>query len=119
MKKGSLICLPLACTSALLAASLQTRYGCPAQYPSDKDPTYRLRGYGCPVQSGQESRQNLSSPDQEGGGKQFTETWLVLEYCDKGNLQDAVDRGVFLMPRSSQSGSSNAADQQCNVRSVR
>ncbi|CAK0736720.1 hypothetical protein CVIRNUC_000792 [Coccomyxa viridis] len=61
------------------------------------------------VQSGQEYR---PSPE-EGGGKQFTETWLVLEYCDKGNLQDAVDRGVFVMSRS------NAPEQQCNVRSVR
>ena len=50
----------------------------------------------------------------EGGGKQFTETWLVLEYCDKGNLQDACDRGVFVTSRSS-----GAAELQCNVRSVR
>ena len=64
----------------------------------------------CCAQSGQEHRQ---AAEQEGGGKQFTETWLVLEYCDKGNLQDAVDRGVFVMSRS------NAAEQQCNVRSVR
>ena len=63
----------------------------------------------CSAQSGQEYR---PSPE-EGGGKQFTETWLVLEYCDKGNLQDAVDRGVFVMSRS------NAPEQQCNVRSVR
>ena len=24
-----------------------------------------------------------------------TETWLVLEYCDRGTLQDLVDRGGF------------------------
>ena len=43
-----------------------------------------------------------------GGGKQaapspparlplrvLAETWLIMEYCDGGNLQDAVDRGVF------------------------
>ena len=62
----------------------------------------------------------MSSPEQESGGKQFTETWLVLEYCDKGNLQDAVDRGVFIMPRAGQAGAgSNATDGQCNVGSLR
>ena len=62
----------------------------------------------------------MSSPEQENGGKQFTETWLVLEYCDKGNLQDAVDRGVFIMPCAGQAGAgSKVADGQCNVRSVR
>ena len=25
----------------------------------------------------------------------LAETWLVMEYCDGGNLQDAVDRGAF------------------------
>ena len=25
----------------------------------------------------------------------LAETWLIMEYCDGGNLQDAVDRGVF------------------------
>lgn len=27
--------------------------------------------------------------------EQLFETWLLLEYCDKGSLQDAVDRGWF------------------------
>lgn len=70
------------------------------------------------MQSGQESRVGIGSPEQEVSGKQFTETWLVLEYCDKGNLQDAVDRGVFVQPRASQ-GAGPPPDQQCNVRSVR
>ena len=26
---------------------------------------------------------------------QLYETWLLLEYCDKGSLQSAVDRGWF------------------------
>ena len=38
--------------------------------------------------------------DEEEICKQFTETWLVLEFCDRGNLQDAVDRGVFAAKRS-------------------
>ena len=38
--------------------------------------------------------------EEEEGCKQFTETWLVLEFCDRGNLQDAVDRGVFAAKRS-------------------
>ena len=60
----------------------------------------------------------MGSPDQESGGKQFTETWLVLEYCDRGNLQDAVDRGVFVMQRGSQAAGT-ATEHNCNVRSVR
>ena len=62
----------------------------------------------------------MSPPDQESGGKQFTETWLVLEYCDRGNLQDAVDRGVFVVHRGSQAAASGAAPEHvCSVRSVR
>ncbi|KAK9827983.1 hypothetical protein WJX81_005140 [Elliptochloris bilobata] len=38
--------------------------------------------------------------EEEEGCKQFTETWLVLEFCDRGNLQDAVDRGVFACKRT-------------------
>lgn len=38
--------------------------------------------------------------DEEEICKQFTETWLVLEFCDRGNLQDAVDRGVFAAKRT-------------------
>ncbi|KAK9808830.1 hypothetical protein WJX72_004554 [[Myrmecia] bisecta] len=30
----------------------------------------------------------------------FNETWLVLEFCDKGCLQDAVDRGWFTIKNS-------------------
>ena len=38
--------------------------------------------------------------EEEEGCKQFTETWLVLEFCDRGNLQDAVDRGVLAGKRA-------------------
>ncbi|CAL5218507.1 g194 [Coccomyxa viridis] len=71
------------------------------------------------VQSGQDGR-SMNSPE-ESGGKQFTETWLVLEYCDRGNLQDAVDRGVFVMHRGAQAVANGAAtgENMCNVRSVR
>ncbi|KAK9843847.1 hypothetical protein WJX84_006057 [Apatococcus fuscideae] len=31
-----------------------------------------------------------SQPDAK-----FTETWLVLEFCDRGCLQEAIDRGMF------------------------
>ncbi|KAK9814720.1 hypothetical protein WJX72_010481 [[Myrmecia] bisecta] len=31
---------------------------------------------------------------------QFLETWLVMEHCNKGSLQDAVDRGWFRKRRS-------------------
>jgi hypothetical protein len=55
-----------------------------------------------------------------GGGRQFTETWLVLEYCDKGNLQDAVDRGVFNQhrPGSSEGDTPAPHTHSCNVGSV-
>lgn len=32
---------------------------------------------------------------REAAGRSYTETWLLLEFCDKGNLQDAVDHGEF------------------------
>ncbi len=32
---------------------------------------------------------------EETEDEQLFETWLLLEYCDKGSLQDAVDRGWF------------------------
>jgi hypothetical protein len=25
----------------------------------------------------------------------YQETWLLLEFCDRGSLQDAMDRGFF------------------------
>jgi PAS domain-containing protein len=28
-------------------------------------------------------------------GKAYQETWLLLEFCDRGSLQDAMDRGAF------------------------
>lgn len=28
-------------------------------------------------------------------GKSYQETWLLLEFCDRGSLQDAMDRGTF------------------------
>ncbi len=34
---------------------------------------------------------------REAAGRNYTETWLVLEFCDKGNLQEAVDHGDFLI----------------------
>ncbi|BDA44406.1 probable mitogen-activated protein kinase kinase kinase 11 at C-terminar half [Coccomyxa sp. Obi] len=72
------------------------------------------------VQSGQEGRSSISSPDQETCGRQFTETWLVLEYCDKGNLQDAVDRGVFNRPhRANSMDGPNPPKHTCNVAAVR
>ncbi|KAK9915712.1 hypothetical protein WJX75_003037 [Coccomyxa subellipsoidea] len=73
------------------------------------------------VASGQEGRNSISSPDQEPCGRQFTETWLVLEYCDKGNLQDAVDRGVFNRhrPDSLDGSVSGGPKTTCNVAAVR
>jgi hypothetical protein len=73
------------------------------------------------LQSGQEGRNSISSPDQEPCGRQFTETWLVLEYCDKGNLQDAVDRGVFNRhrPDSLDGSVSGGPKTTCNVAAVR
>ena len=36
---------------------------------------------------------SIEGADQE--EEQLFETWLLLEFCDKGSLQDAVDRGWF------------------------
>jgi hypothetical protein len=38
-------------------------------------------------------------------GKQFEETWLLLEFCDKGSLQDVMDRGAFRSVRIGIEGS--------------
>ena len=37
----------------------------------------------------------LEGADDADQDEQLFETWLLLEYCDKGSLQDAVDRGWF------------------------
>ena len=37
----------------------------------------------------------LEGADEAEEEEQLFETWLLLEYCDKGSLQDAVDRGWF------------------------
>ncbi|KAL3143838.1 hypothetical protein ABBQ32_003662 [Trebouxia sp. C0010 RCD-2024] len=37
----------------------------------------------------------LEGADEAEEEEQLYETWLLLEYCDKGSLQDAVDRGWF------------------------
>eukprot|EP00891_Asterochloris_glomerata_P001527 jgi/Astpho2/1527/Aster-05401 len=37
-------------------------------------------------------------------GKRFLESWLVLEFCDRGSLQDSVDKGTFFLPRAAGEG---------------
>lgn len=44
-------------------------------------------------------------PDAEAAERKVSETWLVLEYCSKGSLQDALDRQA--------TSCSNAAAQKC------
>ena len=39
----------------------------------------------------------------------LTETWLVMEYCDRGNLQDAVDRGAFFLQEEGGAGACGAS----------
>ena len=43
------------------------------------------------------------------------ETWLLLEYCDKGSLQNAMDRGWF---RTDQHGHVDAHSKP-NMRAIR
>mmetsp|Transcript_3321 Transcript_3321/g.9610 ORF Transcript_3321/g.9610 Transcript_3321/m.9610 type:complete len:877 (-) Transcript_3321:642-3272(-) len=38
-------------------------------------------------------------------GKPYQETWLLLEFCDRGSLQDAMDRGAFRPVRLGEEGS--------------
>lgn len=33
-------------------------------------------------------------------GKHMLETWLLLEYCDKGSLQDGIEQGWFRKPQT-------------------
>mmetsp|Transcript_35206 Transcript_35206/g.78353 ORF Transcript_35206/g.78353 Transcript_35206/m.78353 type:complete len:865 (-) Transcript_35206:387-2981(-) len=41
-----------------------------------------------------------SSPDLQDEGPAWNETWMIMEYADKGCLQDAIDRGWLLHKRS-------------------
>lgn len=47
--------------------------------------------------------------------EQLFETWLLLEYCDKGSLQNAVDQGWF---RTDQHGHVNAQTKP-NMKAIR
>ncbi|KAL3144130.1 hypothetical protein ABBQ32_003920 [Trebouxia sp. C0010 RCD-2024] len=40
-------------------------------------------------------RQRCGPEEGEVAQRKVSETWLVLEYCSKGSLQDALDRGWF------------------------
>ena len=39
------------------------------------------------------------------GQRQLQEVWILLEFCDRGSLQDAVDRGAFRAVRMGYVGS--------------
>lgn len=45
--------------------------------------------------AGPETSQRVTAEGRPMANKTLTETCLVLEFCDKGNLQDSVDRGSF------------------------
>ena len=47
---------------------------------------------------------HAASPSQM-DGKPYQETWLLLEFCDHGSLQDAMDRGAFRPVRLGEEGS--------------
>ncbi len=47
--------------------------------------------------------------------EQLFETWLLLEYCDKGSLQNAVDQGWF---RTDQHGHVDAQTKP-NMKAIR
>ena len=47
--------------------------------------------------------------------EQLLETWLLLEYCDKGSLQNAVDQGWF---RTDQHGHVDAQTKP-NMKAIR
>eukprot|EP00884_Botryococcus_braunii_P002377 jgi/Botrbrau1/1213/Bobra.0163s0021.1 len=52
------------------------------------------KSYQRPMQMGEAVDASIL---REAAGRSYTETWLVLEFCDKGNLQEAVDHGDFLI----------------------
>lgn len=49
-----------------------------------------------------------SSATQACAGAQERQLWLIMEFCDHGTLQDAVDRGWLLQPRSCRDGRPHA-----------
>lgn len=51
----------------------------------------------------------------EGGEAGCRETWMVLEFCPRGSLQDAVDRGCF---RPSGSGFAGSVDLSAILRTA-
>ncbi|DBA90593.1 hypothetical protein WJX77_007250 [Trebouxia sp. C0004] len=51
------------------------------------------------------ARQELQSADT--AERKVSETWMVLEFCSKGSLQDALDRGWFRTRKSVMDGSAD------------
>lgn len=56
---------------------------------------------------GSSSTLSTNSSGTVSGGPQNNQTWMIMEYCDKGSLQDAIDRGWLRFSRSCVSGAAN------------
>ena len=78
----------------------------------------RAKNLSCTAERPGMDGRTWARSDQESGGKQFTETWLVLEYCDRGNLQDAVDRGRVHQAASRSNARWQRAYVQCEIGQV-
>lgn len=46
-------------------------------------------------------------PNTPTGQRRMMETWIVLELCNRGSLQDAIDKGAFRTQGTAQEGSPN------------
>ena len=60
---------------------------------------------GSVIMLGSSERSLTRNVPAQSEGKQFEETWLLLEFCDKGSLQDIMDRGAFRSVRIGIEGS--------------
>ncbi|GIM04024.1 hypothetical protein Vretimale_8658 [Volvox reticuliferus] len=56
--------------------------------------------------------------EDAGSGSNRIQTWILLEFCDKGSLQEAIDRGWLRTERSALSGGPNLAAVLATAREV-
>ncbi|GLC36181.1 hypothetical protein PLESTF_001471200 [Pleodorina starrii] len=56
--------------------------------------------------------------EDAGSGSNMIQTWILLEFCDKGCLQEAIDRGWLRTERSALQGGPNLAAVLATAREV-
>ncbi|KAG2487849.1 hypothetical protein HYH03_013566 [Edaphochlamys debaryana] len=56
--------------------------------------------------------------DSAGGGSSMVQTWILMEFCDRGCLQEAIDRGWLRTERSALNGGPNMPAVLATAREV-